>query len=52
MSSAPSAAEMLADIKKILSFGIRQPGHPGDRQAEDWAARQFTERLTRNAAER
>lgn len=39
----PSAAELLADIDKILSFGIRQPGHPGDRQAESWAARRFTE---------
>lgn len=38
MSSVPSAAEMLADIEQILSFGIRQLGHPGDRQGEDWAA--------------
>ena len=43
MSSVPSAAELLADIATILSFGIRQPGHPGDRQAENWAARRFTE---------
>jgi hypothetical protein len=43
MSSVPSAADLLADITKILSFGIRQPGHPGDREAENWAARRFTE---------
>jgi hypothetical protein len=43
MSSVPSAAELLADIDEILSFGIRQPGHPGDRQAENWAARRFAE---------
>jgi hypothetical protein len=34
---------MLADIEAILTFGIRQPGHPGDRQAEAWAARRFAE---------
>jgi hypothetical protein len=43
MRSVPSAAQMLADIEAILSFGVRQPGHPGDREAEAWAAQRFTE---------
>jgi hypothetical protein len=43
MRTVPSAAEMLADIETILGFGIRRPGHPGDRQAEEWAAARFAE---------
>ncbi|HEY6622388.1 MAG TPA: hypothetical protein VIX85_01030 [Acidimicrobiales bacterium] len=39
----PTAEGMLADIEAILAFGIRQPGHSGDRHAEVWAARRFAE---------
>src|ERR1700737_3337452 len=42
MEHVPTAEQMLADIEAILNFGIRQPGHPGERQAEDWGAQRFT----------
>jgi hypothetical protein len=43
VQAQPSAARMLADIEAIVGFGIRRPGYPADRQAEEWAARRFTE---------
>jgi hypothetical protein len=43
VKAQPSAARMLADIEAIVGFGIRRPGYPADRQAEEWAARRFTE---------
>jgi hypothetical protein len=43
MPTVPSASEMLADVAAILAFGVRRPGHPGDRLAEDWAIRRFAE---------
>jgi hypothetical protein len=41
--AVPNAEAMMADIEAVLSFGIRQPGSPGDRAATEWAARRFTE---------
>ncbi len=43
VQAQPSAARMLADIEAIVGLGIRRPGYPADRQAEEWAARRFTE---------
>jgi hypothetical protein len=34
---------MMKDIDSILRFGIRQPGHAGDRHAEAWALERFAE---------
>ena len=39
---------MMADIEAIVALGIRRPGYPGDREAEEWAARRFTEIGLRN----
>jgi hypothetical protein len=43
VSALPSAEQMLADIETIVGFGIRRPGYPADRQAEQWAAERFAE---------
>jgi peptidase M28-like protein len=43
LGPVPTAAQMMADIEAVLAFGIRRPGHAGDRRAEEWAARRFAE---------
>ena len=37
----PGAAQIYAWIEEIFSWGIRRPGYPADRQAEDFAVERF-----------
>jgi hypothetical protein len=37
----PSADRIYASIEEVFSHGIRRPGYPADRWAEDWCEEQF-----------